>query len=114
MTQLISAYTELEKGHPVPLTGLEDEVIQGHLIGYGPEGLEVQWFDDEDVPSNAQVYIAWERKIVAVWNEETDGEDGNSEDGSEVWTGGEANPQEPDPELGFPGSGNAGEQPAEA
>lgn len=113
-TQLVSAYTDLEKNQKAfeGERNLETFTI-GSITTSGPEGLEVDFYGD-NVPVDAQFYIEWNPTVVAIWEEENNGEDGNSEDGSEVGAGGEANPQEPDPELGHPGAGNAGEQPAEA
>lgn len=114
-TQLVSAYTDLEKNQKVEEADY-DAMVLGDVVGYSPDGLEVEFLGTEglEIPVTAQYFVEWEPVVYAVWNEENDGEDGNSEDGSEVGTGGEANPQEPDPELGRPGSGNAGKQPAEA
>lgn len=113
-TQLVSAYTDLDKGQLVEIDTW-DAAIYGEVEEWTPEGLQVYFeVESETIPATAQYFVAWEPVVYAVWNEENDGEDGNGEDGFEDGAGGEANPQEPDAELGFPGSGNAGEQPAEA
>lgn len=109
MTQLISAYTDLEKNQKAFEGERNPETFTvGSISSSSPEGLEVDFYGD-DVPAQAQFYIEWHPTVVAIWNEENNGEDGNGEDGPEDGAGGEANPEEPDSEPGQSGPSNAGE-----
>lgn len=71
----VGAYIELKPGEDPPLHSFS---LWTELDFYNKtsEGLEVSWEQLEgEVPENAQVYLAWEPRVYAVWEEDNEGSD---------------------------------------
>lgn len=102
----IGAYIELRPGEDPPFHSFSCW-MEADFHGKTPNGLEVSWEPREDeIPASAQIYLAWEPRVYAVWNDEEeieDGEDGEHEDDALTGFGDE----EVAPELDE-GSGSTG------
>lgn len=95
---IIGAYIGLSPGESPPQEGY-DNIQEGYYRGRTPEGLDVYFMGEdtgEGPPEDAQVYLYWEPKVVAVWNDEEaeNGEDREVTDGSDVEQRDEAVPAE--------------------
>lgn len=100
----IGAYIEIPPGHTEPNWFDWDNFATGRFNSKGSWGLDVEWNDP--VSDNPQVYLIWEPRVVAVWNDEEeieDGEDGEHEDDALTGLGDEEAAPESDE-----GSGPAG------
>ena len=99
----VGAYVELKPGEDPPFHSFSCWMEAG-FHGKTPNGLEVSWDPREDeIPASAQVYLAWEPRVYAVWNNEEEienGENGEDADGSDVEQRDEAVPAEPDLSIG--------------
>jgi len=62
------AFIELPKGESPPFHSLS-RCEEGTYREFSPEGLEVSWPDDSEIPNSAQVYLTWEPKVYAVWED---------------------------------------------
>lgn len=103
---IVGAYVELSPGEAPPLHP-NSCWAEADFYGKTTDGLEVSWEPREgEIPANAQVYLAWEPRVYAVWEEEEieNGEDGDHEDDSFSGPGGEEVAPESDE-----GSGPIGE-----
>lgn len=84
----VSAYVDLPKGEFAPITE-NHNWAEGELETQGPDGLEVTWWDAH--PEGAQVYIEWNPRVFAVWEEEKK----DQSDGTEVEHTGSQGSEEP-------------------
>lgn len=84
-----TAYVELLPGESPPWHSLSCWE-EGTYQGKSESGLEVSWPDDSEIPNSSQIYLVWEPKVYAVWEEENDEES----NGTEVGTTGNANDEE--------------------
>lgn len=103
---IVSAYTEINKLSDIQW-GEDDPYLDGDYLGKSDEGLEVNWGGSEP-PNNAQVYLYWEPRVVAIWEEEKKDES----DGTEVEHTGSQDSEEPGVGSGEAGSGVGEEPPA--
>lgn len=55
--------------------GSDEPYVEADFLGKTSEGLEVEWRGDPP-PDRAQVYLYWEPKVVAIWNNEEGIKDG--------------------------------------
>ena len=99
----VGVYIELKPGEDPPFHSFSCW-MEADFHGKTPNGLEVSWDPREDeIPASAQVYLAWEPRVYAVWNNEEEienGENGEDADGSDVEQRDEAVPAEPDLSIG--------------
>lgn len=84
-----SAYTEINKDSNFHWAE-DSPYLDGDYLGRSDEGLEVNWGGSEP-PNNAQVYLYWEPRVVAIWEEEKKDES----DGTEVEHAGSQDSEEP-------------------
>lgn len=112
----VGAYIELRPGENPPFHSFSCWV-EADFLEKTSEGLEVSWEPrEEEVPASAQVYLAWEPRVYAVWNDEEEiehGEDGEDADGSDVERRDEEVPAEPDLGAGEGGEGDGDVQAAD-
>lgn len=73
---IVGAYIELKPGEDPPFHSFSCW-MEADFHGKTPNGLEVSWEPREnEIPASAQVYLAWEPRVYAVWEEgEENGED---------------------------------------
>lgn len=79
----VGTFIEIQPGHTEPNWGQWPNLLSGHLVSKGSWGLDVNWLAGEDPPEDSQVYLIWEPRVVAVWNNEEEienGKDGEHED----------------------------------
>lgn len=112
---IVSAYVELPLGDNIH-QGDHDNIQEGYFYGKTSEGLDVYFLgaeEGEGPPDSAQVYLVWEPRVYALWNDEGEenGEDREDADGSNPVERDEAVPTEPDLGTGEGGEGN-GDVPA--
>lgn len=110
---IVGAYIELRPGEDPPFHSFSCWV-EADFHGKTSERLEVSWEPrEEEIPANAQVYLAWEPRVYAVWNEEEieNGEDREDTDGSDVEQRDEEVPAESDLGTGEGGEGDGDVQP---
>lgn len=69
----VGAYIELKPWETAPLHSLSCWA-EGELEGKTLDGIEVTWWDS--YPEGAQVYIEWNPRVYAVWEEENEGSNG--------------------------------------
>lgn len=111
---IVGAYIELRPGETPP-DGYYDNIQEGYYQGRTPEGLDVYFMGEdtgEGPPADAQVYLLWEPRVVAVWNDEEEienGEDREDADGSDVEQRDEEVPAESDE-----GAGEGGADPGDS
>lgn len=82
---IVGTYTEIQPGHTKPSWLHWENFVTGRFNSKGSWGLDVDW--SAPVPDNAQVYLVWEPKVVAIWNDEEEnenGEDREDTDGGNV------------------------------
>lgn len=108
---IVTAYTELLPGQAPPFHS-ESRWEEGEYRDKSSAGLEVVNWSGE-YPADAVVYLVWEPRVYAVWEEEDNDEDGQDPDGSYPVERDEAVPAEPDERLGEGGSGDGDVPPAE-
>lgn len=94
----VGAYTEIAPGFSEPQWELWDNYHFGNYQGRGSWGLNVSWLGGIDPPENAQVYLVWEPRVYAVWNDEEveNGESIGLEDDGLTGSGVEEDYQSPD------------------
>lgn len=112
----VGAYIELKPGDTRPDWDY-DNIQEGYFYEKTPEGLDVYFTGEETEegpPDSAQVYLYWEPRVYAVWNDEEgieNGEDREDADGSDVEQRDEEVPAQPDLGAGEGGEGD-GDVPA--
>lgn len=114
--RVVGSYIELRPGEHFPFDSFSSW-MEADFYGKTPDGLEVSWYPREDeVPTNAQIYLAWEPRVYAVWDDKEieNGEDREDADGSDVEQRDEEVLEEPDLGVGEGGAGAAIEPPEEA
>lgn len=99
--RVVTAYVDLPKGELPPYDGGQP-VQWGEYVGNTPEGLQVEW--GVEPPEASQVYLYWEPRVVAIWDEE----EIEDEYGIEVEQSGQGDSEEADGGTGQGGEG-AGE-----
>lgn len=104
---IVSAYIELPPGPRLEVDP-NNLSVEGFYIRKGEEGLHVEWRGD-DPPAHARVYLNWEPRVVAIWEEEKKDES----DGAEVEHAGSQDSEEPGVGSGEAGSG-VGDEPTAA
>lgn len=104
---IVSAYTEVDRFAEF-YWRVDKSSVTGEFNGKSDAGLEVTWKGSEP-PENAQVYLYWEPRVVAIWEEEKKDES----DGTEVEHTGSQGSEEPGVGSGEAGSG-VGEEPTAA
>lgn len=109
---IVTAYTELLPGQAPPLH-LESRWEEGEYRDRSSAGLEVVNWSGE-YPADAVVYLVWEPRVYAVWEDEIgdeNAEGGEDTDGDYPVERDEAVLAEPDERLGEGGAGD-GDVPA--
>ena len=104
---IVSVYTEVDRFAKRAGWG-ENPYVTGQYQDKTDSGLEVTWNGSEP-PENAQVYLYWEPRVVAIWEEEKKDES----DGTEVEHTGSQDSEEPGVGSGEAGSG-VGDEPTAA
>lgn len=77
----VGAFIEIPPGNTEPNWFDWDNYAAGRVDSKGSQGLDVEW--DAPPPDGTQVYLVWRPKVIAVWNDEKEienGEDGEHED----------------------------------
>jgi len=97
---VVGAYIELKPWETAPLNH-QSLWAEGEVHEKTDEGIDVTWWDE--FPPGAQVYVEWNPRVYAIWEEE------DVEHGTETEPAGQDDPEEPDEGSGSSGEG-AGEE----